>query len=60
MVSSDSGVPVGLFGEQKITMSGSCSRIAATAVLGEISKSASLSALIHAVPVPEAMMECIE
>ena len=60
IVSSDSGVPVGLFGAQRNTMSGSCVAIAATAVSGESSYSASRSAVIHSVPVPAARIEYIE
>jgi hypothetical protein len=60
MVSIDSGVPVGLFGAQRNTRSGSSRSTAATAVSGEIANPASRSAVTHSVPVPAAMIGCIE
>ena len=60
IVSRESGVPVGLFGAQSNTTSGSCSRTAATAVAGLSSKSASRGAAIHSVPVPAARRLYIE
>jgi hypothetical protein len=60
IVSTESGVPVGLFGAQSRTTSGSCSSTAATAVAGLSSKSSSRPAVIQTVPVPAASSPYIE
>ncbi len=60
MVSRESGVPVGLFGAQRITMSGSSRSISDTAVAADSSKSASRAPLSHSVPVPDASNGYIE
>ena len=52
-------MPVGLFGAQRKTRSGRSRSIAATAVSGEIVKSASRSAVTHVVEVEAAMIECM-
>ena len=60
IVSRPMGVPVGLLGVQRKTMSGSSRSTAATAVAGLRVNSSSRSAVTHSVPVLEAMIECIE
>ncbi|CAB4557480.1 unannotated protein [freshwater metagenome] len=60
MASSETGVPVGLFGEQKKVRPGLRDATAVAAVTGKISKSASRSAVTHCVPVPDASSGYIE
>ena len=59
-MSNDSAVPVGLFGEQRNTTSGACSRTCATTSDVDSPKSAPRRPSIHRVPVPAASSGCIE